>query len=61
MRYIITCMLLILYINSFEQTPSPAPVAFNYQRDFKMILEKTKDKGSDLYYQKLLIRLLDND
>ena len=61
MKYIITLMLLILYNNSFEQTPSPAPVAFNYQRDFKMILEKTKDKGSDLYYQKLLIRFLDND
>jgi hypothetical protein len=45
MRYIITFMLLILYNNSFEQTPSPAPVAFNYQRDFKMILEKNKRQG----------------
>lgn len=44
-------------LTSYEQSPVP----FNFQRDFKAILEKTKDKTSDLYYQKLLIRFLDND
>ncbi len=61
MRHILSAILILLCNCSFAQDASPAPVAFNYQRDFRMILDKTKDKGSDLYYQKLLIRFLDND
>lgn len=57
MRFIFISILLMAGLSSFEQSPVP----FNYQRDFKAILEKTKDKTSDLYYQKLLIRFLDND
>ena len=56
---------IICLLNASAQTitpaPAQAPVGFNYQRDFKTILEKTKDKTSDLYYQKLLIRFLNND
>lgn len=59
MRVLITCIFLLLAKTSFEQAAPPVP--FNYQRDFKVILEKTKDKTSDLYYQKLLIRFLNND
>ncbi len=55
MRFIITLSLVLCYMASFEQVP------FDYQRDFKAVLEKTKDKTSDLYYQKLLIRFLNND
>lgn len=55
MRIIFTCFLLCLGFCSYEQAP------FNYQRDFKAILEQTKDKNSSLYYQKLLIRFLNND
>ena len=55
MRSIITLSLLLLCMTSFEQVP------FDYHRDFKAILEKTKDKTNDLYYQKLLIRFLNND
>jgi hypothetical protein len=38
-----------------------AAPAFNYKRDFKPILEQTQDRSSPLFYQKLLIRFLDND
>jgi len=57
MRIILLSLLLLLSSTAYEQ----APVAFNYQRDFKATLEKTKDKTGDLYYQKLLIRFLNND
>lgn len=57
MRIIFSSMLLLLSITAYEQAPPP----FNYQRDFKTILEQTKDKTGDLYYQKLLIRFLNND
>ena len=55
MRLIITLLLVICCLTSFEQPP------FVYSKDFKAVLEKTKDKTSDLYYQKLLIRFLNND
>jgi len=55
MRSVITIALLLCCMGSFEQVP------FDYNRDFKAVLEKTKDKTSDLYYQKLLIRFLNND
>ncbi|MEP7166246.1 MAG: DUF4919 domain-containing protein [Ferruginibacter sp.] len=58
--FFILSMLFLMGETAYEQTPSTSP-AFNYQRDFKTILEKTKDKGGDLYYQKLLIRFLNND
>ena len=60
MRVIFISLLLLLCATAYEQTPPVSP-AFNYQRDFKTILEQTKDKTSDLYYQKLLIRFLNND
>jgi hypothetical protein len=43
---------------SAQNTVTPA---FVYKRDFKPILEQTQDKNSPLFYQKLLIRFLDND
>ncbi len=55
MRLIIISLLMLVCKTSYQQ------VAFDYQRDFRMILEKTQDKGGALYYQKLLIRFLDND
>lgn len=55
MKFVFTFLFLITCSISFAQAP------FNYQRDYRSILEQTKDKGSDLYYQKLLIRFLDND
>ena len=55
MRSFIIILLVLCGLTSFEQVP------FDYHRDFKAILEKTKDKTSDLYYQKLLIRFLDKD
>lgn len=63
MRIVITWMLLFCGIKTFEQTrkDSVAPVAFNYARDFKAILEKTKDRNSELYYHKLLVKFLDFD
>ena len=35
--------------------------AFDYGRDFRMILERTKDKNDTLAYNKLLRRFLEND
>jgi hypothetical protein len=58
MRIIFSLLFLIISLIAYEQVPPPS---FNYQKDFKAILEKTKDKTSDLYYQKLLIRFLNND
>ena len=55
MRHLITLLLILCSLASVEQPP------FIYSRDFKTILDKTKDKTSDLYYQKLLIRFLNND
>lgn len=56
-KTIISVLLLCMGLSAYEQFPS----SFHYERDFKTILEKTKDKNSELYYQKLLIRFLDND
>jgi len=63
MRIIFIAFLSLINSLLYAQTTTPAvaPVAFNYQRDFKAILEKTQDKTSELYYQKLLIRFLNND
>ncbi len=57
MRTIFISFIILFCTSCFAQTVAP----FNYQRDFKAIMEQTKDKTSDLYYQKLLIRFLDND
>ncbi len=67
MRLLFISSLLVLNIVTSGQTvqsnltATQTPVAFHYQRDFRTILEQTKDKTSSLYYQKLLIRFLDND
>ena len=55
-----TLFLLLLSLTAYQQT-AVTPVPFDYQRDFKMILEKTKDKTSDLAYHKLLTRFLNKD
>lgn len=58
----ITFSLICLFITTISSAQEAvAPVAFDYHRDFKTILEKTQDRSSELYYQKLLIRFLDND
>lgn len=55
MRTLISVLFLLLSTTAYEQAP------FVYKRDFKPILEQTQDKTSPLFYQKLLIRFLDND
>ena len=55
MRTFIITLLLLTGTTSYEQAP------FDYKRDFKPFLEQSQDKSSPLYYQKLLIRFLDND
>jgi len=57
----IFCFLFLItpVLKSIGQTA--VPPAFDYKRDFKAILEKTQDRGSELSYQKLLIRFLDRD
>jgi len=55
MRTIFTVLFLSIGLTAYEQA------AFDYKRDFKPILEQTQDKSSPLFYQKLLIRFLDND
>jgi len=59
MKFFCCLALLATFSQSFGQTTDTT--AFDYKRDFKNILEKTQDKGSDLSYQKLLIRFLDRD
>ena len=48
----------ILTSNFFSQAQEPG---FDYQRDFKNILERTKNKYDTLYYLKLLTRFQEND
>jgi hypothetical protein len=42
-------------------TISYSQIPFDYQRDFKSLVEVSKDKTSDLYYPKLLERFRNND
>ena len=59
MKFFYTLLLIIPGLKTIAQTPDT--ITFDYKRDFKNILEKTQDKGSDLSYQKLLIRFLNRD
>ncbi|MFT3910612.1 MAG: DUF4919 domain-containing protein [Ferruginibacter sp.] len=63
MRIFITLILLFSGLKAYEQKlkDSVPPVPFDYSRDFKVILEKTKDRTSELYYHKLLVKLLNID
>ncbi len=55
MKVILTTTLLIFVLSIFGQS------TFNYQTDFKKILERTKDKKDNLSYDKLLKRFTVND
>lgn len=55
MKYFITIVLLFVIMSIFGQE------TFNYNKDFKLILAKTKDKADRLSYDKLLIRFKSND
>ena len=46
---------------AYEQTETPPSPPFNYKRDFKAIVDSSQDRTSSLYYQKLIIRFLNND
>lgn len=48
-------------IKTFAQAAPVPPPPFDYQRDFKKLLEQSQDRESNFYYQKLLIRFLDRD
>src|SRR5688572_4902503 len=48
-------ILLTTALSSFSQDK------FGYSRDFKLILAKTKDPNSNLYYNNLLQRFIAND
>ncbi len=58
---IFLCILFSGTIVTAQTASAPAGPPFIYQRDFMPLLEKTMDRTSELYYQKLLIRFLDND
>ena len=55
MRKLCTLILVTIAITTFGQT------SFNYQKDFKTILAKTKDTKDKLSYDKLLIKFKSND
>ena len=55
MKNVFTFFFLLAGLTAYEQT------SFDYQKDFKAILAKTKDSSSNLYYGKLLPRFLAND
>ncbi|MEO6671721.1 MAG: DUF4919 domain-containing protein [Ferruginibacter sp.] len=70
MRIVLLLIFLFFGIKSFEQIKTDSfptinrdtlPAVFNYARDFKMIVEKTKDKTSAWYYHKLLPKYLNED
>ena len=61
MKAAITFLLIVMNLTAYEQEMTLAARPFNYARDFKEILEKTQERGSEMSYQKLLIRFLDRD
>lgn len=70
MRYLATLMILFFSLKAFEQAPPTSltppvtpvtPTGFDYARDFKVIVEKSKDRLSEFYYHKLLPKFLDLD
>lgn len=60
-RICIYLFICLPFTKTSAQSNEVAAPPFVYERDFKLILDQTQDKGSDLYYQKLLIRFLNND
>ncbi len=61
MKPLIFILLILISLQGFCQTAPEVNPPFIYKRDFKTILEKTKDKGDSLYYGKLITRFLEND
>ena len=55
MQYLFTVLLIFFSLTSFEQE------SFDYTKDFKPLLAKTKDSSTDLYYGKLLPRFFAKD
>jgi hypothetical protein len=51
----------ILLVVSTTSLLATAQEKFNYTKDFKSILAKTKDTGSSLFYDKLFARFVAND
>ena len=61
LRILVTILFILFASKAYEQTQEQIEPPFNYHRDFKSILDSTQDRNSSLYYQKLIIRFLDND
>ncbi len=61
LRILVTILFILFASKAYEQTQDSIEPSFNYHRDFKSILDSTQDRNSSLYYQKLIIRFLDND
>src|ERR1051326_1932938 len=52
-------LILILFLSCF--IPAKAQDHFNYQKDFKTILKRSKDPSDKFYYDKLLAKFNSND
>lgn len=61
MKFTFIIIILFLCFDGFSQSEASVNPPFIYKRDFKVILEKTKDKEDSLYYGKLIGRFLEND
>lgn len=61
MKTVFIILLLFISLDLFSQTEQQVNPPFIYKRDFKTILEKTKDKNDSLYYGTLIKRFLEND
>lgn len=61
MKLTLTLIVILLGFGAFSQSDAPVNPTFIYKRDFKVILEKTKDKNDSLYYGNLITRFLEND
>lgn len=63
--YLLVCLLFTTPL--FAQTPPTEviadsfPLTFNYHRDFRRIKTMTEQKSHPYYYQKMIIRFLNND
>lgn len=61
MKVFLVTLLTLLFFNSFAQFDPSGIEPFDYHRDFKSILDRTKNKYDTIYYLKLLTRFQNND
>jgi hypothetical protein len=61
LRFFISIAIAFIVFSAYGQDQNTEDPPFNYKRDFKHNLDSASDRTSRLYYQKLIIKFLNND